>query len=313
MSRRFLVFKRGGSPLKNLKKIGLIGLGKVGTALAFILLEKGYLVKGVIGPNRRFKDERLSQSGIELIALEKMVKEVDCLFITTPDRVISQIVDSLQGLKCNFQAVLHMSGTLTSEILSPLRSQGILIGSLHPLQSFADIDGAIKNLPGSLFTYEGDQVLADWVKRLVEMMGGSLTILPNLETKALYHTGASIASNYLIAILFMATECLRKAGFSGDKAKEALLPLMQGTLNNMSELPLADALTGPISRGDIEVVNKHILSLNKHLPEMIPIYRSLGSLLAHIAYQSNQLTKKQYRELISLLDGRINDGHNHSS
>jgi predicted short-subunit dehydrogenase-like oxidoreductase (DUF2520 family) len=91
--------------------------------------------------------------------------------------------------------------------------------------------------------------------------------------RPLYHAAAVVASNYLPVLLALAARLLVHAGVDEDDAVPALLPLMRGTLDNVAELGIGPALTGPVARGDIETVRLHL----RMLPEReARLYRDLG-------------------------------------
>jgi len=281
--------------------VGIIGLGRIGAAMAVSLERCGYLVKTV----RRDQSSRhaVLSTGqeFEVITLAQAARETEVVFITTPDDAIEETARRLAEIGTKCRAVLHMSGSLSSEILDPLRKAGVMTGSLHPLQSFPTLERAIENLPGSYFTYEGDPSLIFWVSTLVERFGGILKILPSPEAKAIYHAGAVIASNYLVALAQLAIDCLAQAGFDPEDARAALLPLMKGTMNNLMSLPPGKALTGPVCRGDIGVVESHLKALRQELPEAFKAYCALAPVLARIAMQSGKITDRQYEQLLELL------------
>ncbi len=284
-----------------MKRVGIIGLGRVGSALAYTLRDYGYDVAVVSrrvspGEMAAVKDKK-----IQAVSLTQVLQEAELLFIATPDGIIGEIVTKLQDYRLEGKAVLHMSGAHSSALLVPLREQGALIGSLHPLQSFATVEQALENLPGSYFTYEGDQLLLEEVRLLVEKWGGVLKILSSAETKVIYHAGACLASNYLVALAWLGVHCLNYAGFSEEEAREALTPLMQGTVNNIARLPLTKALTGPISRGDLEVVRNHTRVLAAELPEVNQIYCFMAPFLGKLALEGQNITVETYRELLQML------------
>ena len=179
---------------------------------------------------------------------------------------------------------------------------------LHPLQSFANHESALKNLPGSYFTFEGDTCLEAWIKELVKDWGGKLKILPSRTSKIIYHAGACIASNYLVALFKLSLDCFQQAGFSESDAREAILPLMRGTFNNLSTLSPALALTGPISRGDLEVVKGHVASLERELPSVLPSYCTLAKVIGEMAFASGRLSPEQYQDLINICTGGMSHG-----
>lgn len=285
-----------------MKTIGIVGPGRVGKALAHLLTEQGYSLMAV-SRLEECKSEVIQGSRIVYTTLRELGQEADLIFITTPDAVIAQVSDKLAALQLKAGSVLHCSGSLSSEALSSLKVTGVKTGSLHPLQSFATLEQALLNLPGSLFTYEGDEGLLDWVTGLVRTWGGTLKILDNSREKTLYHAGACLVSNFLVTLADLGIESLRETGFTEQEARTALVNLMRGTLNNLSSLTAEEALTGPISRGDAEVVSNHISTLKRCLPEVEFVYRALTPATAGIAYRSGRLSPCRYKEILNLIGG----------
>lgn len=290
-----------------MRNIGIVGLGRVGTALALSFEKCGYTVYAATKGTSQGKVS--GEGNYMLDELSLVVQKAEVLFITTPDSVIDTIAQQVADYsEINLKAVLHMSGALPSDILSPLKRRGVAVGVLHPLQSFASHECAISNLPGSHFTYEGDSCLEQWIVDIVKGWGGKLKILPSSASKKIYHAGACIASNYLVALFKLSLECFQQAGFSEIEAREAILPLMRGTFHNLSNLPPESALTGPISRGDMEVVKGHITSLARELPSVLPSYCTLATVIGEMAFASGKLSSEQYQNLIKTCKGGMTHG-----
>lgn len=267
---RFFIFE-GVDKLK----IGFIGAGKVATVFGWYLKSKGF---DVIGYNSRTAEsaERAARAtGTESLTLYDIVKKVDALFITTPDGAIEEVVELISdeiGFR-NRQTVVHMSGALKSSILAKAKNQGASIFSLHPMQSFADFEKSKKEIKDTFFTYEGEGEESTLLE-LLDTMGNCYTKIEP-EHKSLYHAAACISSNYLVTLTSMAFETFNVIGFSEKEAIKVLTPLMKGTLNNIENLGIEKALTGPIVRGDAKTIEGHLDKLKeyKHLHKN---YSSLG-------------------------------------
>jgi predicted short-subunit dehydrogenase-like oxidoreductase (DUF2520 family) len=284
------------------KWVGIVGLGRVGSALAFSLQHLGY---EIVVASRRFSPGQkavIRDRQFAVVSLAEIGRKADLLFLATPDGIITKIAEKLaQDRQLAGKGVLHLSGAHSSKVLEPLRKTGAFLGSLHPLQSFANVEQAIENLPGSYFTYQGDEALLGEVAKLVQDLNGFLKILQSPESKVVYHAGACLVSNYLVALASLGVRCLSEAGFSEEEARRALTPLMQGTVNNIAALPLTKALTGPIVRGDLAVVRNHLKALSAELPEVRQAYRVLSPLLGKLALEGNNIKAEVYEELLGIL------------
>ena len=140
------------------------------------------------------------------------------------------------------------------------------------MQSLANPVTGAERLSGSWFAVSGEHEAITVSRRLVARLGGTPLTVP-IERRPLYHAAAVVASNYLPVLLALAARLLVLAGVDEDEAIPALLPLMRGTLENIAELGLAPALTGPISRGDVETVRLHLRALPDREAR---VYRDLG-------------------------------------
>jgi predicted short-subunit dehydrogenase-like oxidoreductase (DUF2520 family) len=286
------------------KKIGIIGVGKVGTAVGVLLKQAGY----EIGFIADIDPERVKAAQRELggVTGEKegaaRSKEVDILFITTPDRLINDVAAEISrkgGIRAG-QIVVHMSGSLTSDILEPVRKYGAFAASLHPLQSFADFHQAKKNIPGSVFCLEGDEPALAELKKMIGIFGGEQLSIPK-QQKVLYHAGAVVASNYLVTLLWASVLILKEIGMKEKTALRALLPLVEGTLNNVKALGVPAALTGPIARGDAPTISEHVDALKEKIPELLDFYRVMGKLTVEAARHNKSAPEELLEKIKTIL------------
>jgi len=283
---------------------GIVGTGIVGTALAVQLHRAGHECVGV-HTRSIFSYERFrTYLNKEQLSLAGLLAEADWLFITTQDASIRSVAEQLarEGIGRPGQSWIHCSGSLSSQVLrvNPHVPEHCL--SLHPLQAFADVESALKILPETHFGVEGDD--EEQGQSIVRDLGGiPHRLRPG--SKTIYHAGAVMSSNYLVVLASLAVEFFAQAGIPPDEALESLLPLMKGALQNLEELGLPQALTGPIARGDVEVVKKHLAQLPLKSTE---IYKTLGLSALELAIAKKELTGQYYpkeaqQELYRLLGG----------
>ncbi|KTC68794.1 Rossmann-like domain protein [Legionella birminghamensis] len=278
----------------------LIGSGRLGTQLAYALIHSG---KGKLLSvfNRHFSSTeesiRILGAGTAISDLRKLAP-ANLHFITTPDAAITHIVQQLQeaGPVLKGSVVVHCSGVLSSEVLAPLHALGCYIVCLHPLKPFPRQLPDAEIFEGCYCSIEGDSEAIDILSPLFLNLGARLfTIQP--EQKMLYHAAAAIASNYLVTLADVAGKCMQQAGVGDDLAKEVIVSLMQASLSNISKADSsAEALTGPIARGDIQTVKQHLQAISDPLVQAL--YRKAG--LATLEFASLNEQKKQ--DLRSLLE-----------
>jgi predicted short-subunit dehydrogenase-like oxidoreductase (DUF2520 family) len=282
-------------------KLGFIGAGTVGTALAFRLTRQGYQIAAVASRSRD-SVERLIQtvgSGQIYPAPQGVADNADLVFLTTPDDAIPNIVNTVRWH--SGQYLVHCSGADSLDVLEPARMVGAQVGSFHPLQTFASIQKAIDNLPGSTFALEAEGSLLDILKEMALSLNGRWIKL-GAGDKAAYHTAAVMTSNYLVTLVKMATDLWGSFGIPREEALQALLPLLKGTVNNLENLGLPNALTGPIARGDIGTVQIHLNALKDSAEGIIPAYCQLGLQTVPIALAKGKINENQAHELTNILN-----------
>lgn len=280
------------------KKIGIIGAGVVGTAIGVVLHDKGYEVTGVYDIKPESTKPLADRTACEVCANpEDVARSADVLFITTSDSAIQTVVDTLADRKAvrRGQTLVHMSGAQSSEILDKAKDFGAQVLSVHPIQSFASPDRAIENLPGSVFSIEGDRLAYDVAVCIVETLGGEYFFIDR-KSKPLYHAGACVVSNYLVTIIDFGVKLLESTGIPKSMATRALMPLVNGTLKNIENIGIPKSLTGPIARGDFSTIVKHLDCLEEMAPDLTELYSWLGYHTAKIAEEKGSIDVNAMRE-----------------
>jgi predicted short-subunit dehydrogenase-like oxidoreductase (DUF2520 family) len=256
-------------------RLGFIGAGTAGTALAVQLSQRGYPVVAVA--SRTFASAQGLAGKVPECQAYEMPQQVadaaELVFITTPDDAIAGVVAKLRWGAG--KTVVHCSGVASLDILEPARQAGAQVGGFHPLQTFASAQQAIQNLPGSAFGIEAEGELLDRLAKMAQAMEGDWVQLQG-EDKVLYHAAAVFACNYWITLMRVASELWGHFGADSSKAIKALMPLLRGTLLNVDSVGLPNCLTGPIARGDLGTIEKHMAALEKEAPEFLTLYRELG-------------------------------------
>ena len=282
------------------KPIGFIGAGTVGTALGAKLSEVGYPVAAVADVSReaaeRFAtfipEARIFPSAQDLVDATPFV------FVTTPDDLISKVVAEISWE--DHHQVVHCSGAASLDVLEPARRSGAEVGSFHPCQSFASVEQAIRNLPGTTFAIEASSPLKETLARMAEDMGCSwITLSPG--DKALYHAAAVFASNYFVTVVGIAADLFGRFGIEPSRAIDVLMPLLEGTLRNIKNMGLPRCLTGPVARGDLGTVKRHVEALRQRAPEFLRAYAELALKAVPIAVAKGTLSERKARQLEEFL------------
>ena len=289
-------------------KLGFIGAGTVGTALAVRLSNKGYPVVAVSSRSQT-SAENLARTitGCRTLTSNQAVADTaELVFITTPDDAIAMIASEIKWHAG--QSVIHCSGADSTDILQPARKLGAHVGAFHPLQTFASVKQAIENMPGSTFTLEAEPPLVDILKDMATDLGGHWIEL-KAGDKIIYHAAAVIACNYLVTLVKLATDLWQTFAIPPQHATQALLPLLRGTINNIDTVGIPRCLTGPIARGDSGTIKKHLDALQEKAPGLLGTYRELGLQTIPIALAKGRINKQQAQELQTILREKSNENN----
>ncbi len=246
-------------------QINLIGAGRVGQTLGYLLVQSGEVALQAVMALSRHSAERAVQfigQGYYCATIAEL-PPAELTLITTPDAALEGVSRSLfenAPLRPN-DIVLHCSGAYTSEQLAIVRERGCLVASLHPVCSIAMPAVAIQSFSGTLCALEGDAEAVRLVSQLVTQCG-VVPFLVEKQQKALYHAGSVFAANYLVTLAEQACRCFQQAGLQEHLIKPLIQQLMHTSLVNVlqAEQP-AHALTGPMQRGDVATLKAHLAVL----------------------------------------------------
>ncbi len=286
--------------------LAFVGTGKVGSALAIRLHQRGYPVAAVFNRTGE-KAEKVARETGAVVARDPAgaARLAQVVFITTADGIIERM-DGLIGEGGGWhsgQTAVHTSGARRAEVLRLAREAGAHVLSVHPLQSFAAQEAALENLPGSWFALEGDEAAFDLAREMVRDLDGRVFQVVS-EAKPLYHAAACVASNYLVALMYLATGWFGDFGLGREDALAALWPLVRGTLNNMEWVGVAKALTGPVERGDTSTIAGHLAVLATRGGQEEDLYRRLGRYTVGVAREKGSIDEKAADQLTALFLGK---------
>ena len=286
--------------------LSIIGPGRVGTAIGVLAARAGYSIAAVGGRHMKRTVQAAQRIGknVRACTMPEAAKSANLVFITVSDDAIEQVCSDIANQNAFNQnsIVIHCSGALSSDILSTARNNcQCFVSSMHPLQTFPTVDCAVEKLKGTYCFYEGDEegfaVIENLAKRI-----GLQPVQINSSSKILYHTAAVFACNYLVALMDAAMKLAQLAQIDRSIAWSAFEPLVVSTIRNIAEVGPAQALTGPIARGDIETIAVHIEKLELVEPYLASIYRTMGRHTVNIAVRRGSITKEKANEIRNLLE-----------
>jgi predicted short-subunit dehydrogenase-like oxidoreductase (DUF2520 family) len=264
----------------------IVGAGPVATALAGALRLGGVPVLGLWA--RRAAPARLAGSVAGVAAFSSappdLLLETEVVILAVRDQVITEVAQMLlgTGLINTRHVLLHCAGAASArELLGPVADRVAGIGTLHPLSAIADGKISMRALKGTVFGVEGDDAGRTTAGKLVAAISGIVLPLDGTQM-ASYHAAAALASNYLVAAIDAAAAVLASTGVAPDKAAQALIPLAEGALRNIAAHGTTGGLTGPVRRGDLATVTRHLEAIRDR-PVLAEIYRVLARRAVEIA------------------------------
>jgi predicted short-subunit dehydrogenase-like oxidoreductase (DUF2520 family) len=282
--------------------IAVIGAGRVGTALAVLLEGAGHRIVGASGREAsRHRVERYLPT-TPFLPPAQAAGMAEVVILGVVDDLIEQACTDLvrAGGLAQGQTVVHLSGSMGLGALHEADEAGAQSLSLHPLQSFPDVDEGIARLPGSgVAVTAHHEGIAELGERLARDVGGFPFRLAD-EVKPLYHSAAVFGANYLVTVEAVAERLLRLAGITDPLP--LLAPLARTAFERTLALGAQAALTGPAVRGDAGTIGRNMAALSARAPEMVDAYAALARVAARIAEGSGALSAEDRRRLEEELD-----------
>jgi predicted short-subunit dehydrogenase-like oxidoreductase (DUF2520 family) len=269
--------------------VGVVGAGRVGTALAVLLAKAGHRIVGASGgPASRERVDRFLPD-VPFLQPSDVAAAAEAVLLAVPDDEIANVCAGLAdaGAFRAGRAALHLSGSASLEALGRAAAAGATAVSLHPLQTVPTVEAALARLPGSAMAVTAPSEEGyELGERLALDAGGRPFRLPD-ERKPLYHAAAVFCSNYVTVLAALAERLFTEAGV--DDPLTTFAPLSRAALDNAVEMGPREALTGPAARGDSGTVRRNLEALAAHAPEAVPPYVALARAALDLAERAGRL------------------------
>ncbi len=280
--------------------IAIVGTGPVGRALALAYVAGGAEVSVLVSRRQERAAEIARRTGAALGSADLgAALRADVVLFAVPDRALPEASARLDALATRSAALfLHTSGALPGDVLA---AGGRRTGSLHPLQAFPDIDDDARlaaRVAGAHWFHEGDG--SDACAAMVRVWRGTLhRLTPG--GKALYHAGAAMLSNHTVALFDSALAAFEKAGVARTVAHAPLAALLAGTAENLAAAGVPAALTGPIARGDVATIRRHLDALAAAAPQLVESYVAMARRTLVVARAKGSIDPAAASELDAIL------------
>lgn len=279
-------------------RIAIVGAGNLGTALAVSLRRAGYAIESVIARRRGASLKNAQGLAKQVGAVASVGPAADAraevIWFCVPDGEIARAARAFAAKgKWKGKIVLHSSGALSSDELDALRRRGASVASVHPMMTF--VKDSRPSLAGVPFAIEGDAAALRVARRIVNDLAGNAYPIGKKD-KAAYHAWGAFASPLFTALLATGEQVAAIAGVSHQEARRRIIPILLQTFANYAAFGAAGAFSGPIVRGDVDTVRRHLRALSAAAPA-----REVYSALARAALR--YLPAKRRRNLGSALQG----------
>ncbi len=305
--------------------LAIIGAGRVGSTLSQTLRWRGYTITAVYSRSVTSAARLAGKLHTEIArSAADAALSARLTFLTVPDDAITPVCEELaRGADLTGRAVVHTSGVTSAAALAAAKASGAWTGGLHPMLPIMDTELSprmtfsvpwVAEAPDVTFGVEAEaEPLRSWLAAIVKALNGVALWLRPGQDRARYHAAGVIASNYVVTLFAEAIGLLKTLDSGGDDSTDerilgqTLVHLVDHTLQNIKAVGTVQALTGPIARGDVGTVRKHLEALEQEDPELAELYRLLGRRTARLAAERGLDADKLKRIRESLEENHAND------
>lgn len=287
---------------KNKLNLVIIGAGKIAGTLVPSLLAVDCNISAVISRSKNSARELAEKNGIKIFSdnYADIPKEANFFILSVSDSAIAEAADQLAEADINFKSssFIHLSGSLNSSELNLLAAKGGKTGSLHIMQSFPDKES--RCVMGAYSAYEAaDEELEKTLLSLCD----DLKLHPfriDPANKFLYHLCGGYASNFFAAQFYFLRKNFSEMGIPEDKMYDIFLPMIRSTIWNIEKLGWVKSLSGPVERGDVNVIKGHLEAL-KGDGVQLKFYAAGSLALLETAKEKGSITAEKYAEIKEVL------------
>lgn len=287
-----------------MKTLNIIGSGQLAKTLGYLFNKhRRYKIQHIY--SRTFAKAQLAQKFLacgEAVSCLQEFKPADAFLLAVPDDQLQHV--SLQLAKYNLikknDIVFHCSGALSSSELFLLAEQQALVASAHPIKNLSNPEIDVKNFAGIYCSLEGDEKACSILEKDLRAIGAEV-IKIKAEQKLLYHAAIVMASNYLVSLLEISLKTFQTIEIDQATALNLLQPIISSVCERIFAVGTHKALTGPIVRGDVNIVKEEINALKNSSAEIADLYQSLGKIALDITKKNSSLPEDVIKKFIEIL------------
>lgn len=288
------------------KRLAVVGAGRLAEALCWLLADRpdGWRLTSLYArrQSRAAVLAALADATAAPDLATLLASRPEVILLAVNDDALGPLAEQLAGLSESARpaCVLHFSGSREAAVLAPLQQRGWSAASLHPARSFAEPCAAASAFAGTVCALEGDEQAVALAQQLVQAWQGTAIHL-DVASKRLYHAASVLANNLSVALLDAARQVATSAGLEPEACRRLLQPLAEQAVGNYFNRGASSALTGPLSRGDAEVVAGHLQALEDQDRQLAEVYRLLSRQALDIVRRQGNLDQAAIDRLERLL------------
>jgi predicted short-subunit dehydrogenase-like oxidoreductase (DUF2520 family) len=291
------------TPASSHLRFALVGAGRVGTAVAALLQGTGHEIVGISSRTSRSAKEAAARLGASAFDSVSSIPDADLYLIGAPDDAIASVARELAVSVPAGALVCHFAGSLGTGALTAISAARGRPCALHPVQACPDVDTAIARIPGSAWGVTCAGVVEDEIFRLIreDLEGDPVRVRE--KDRALWHAAAVVTSNGTAALLSVGESILAAIGV--DAPERVLGPLASGVVASARAAGGGGVtLTGPVVRGEISTIERHLAALEERAEDLVAPYASATRAILAAARQSGRVDTRAAKALGALLETR---------
>lgn len=290
-------------------KIGIVGCGKVGGVLGASFMQAGHEIVGVYTcSENNIERAQVLMPDVPILDIEQTVRASEIVFFTIPDDELAPTISGLAklGVFKQGQILVHTSGATTLEVFAPATQQGVIPMSIHPVMTFTGTSLDIAKLKNASFAINAPKLMIPIAQALVLELGAEPIEVPD-ENRGLYHAGLSHGANHMVTVLTQSMHMLQEAGI--ENPESVVRPLFEAALER-ALMQKAKGISGPVPRGDLDTIRKHLSALSKYnMTDIAQTYAMLTLETAKLCRENAVISGEKYDKIFELIKKFMGDSN----
>lgn len=255
-------------------RLGIIGAGRVAQAMGLAMSHQAPAPPVLWARDAARGAAAAARIGAVVADdLPALMAQSDRVMIAVADDALTTMVAQMAPMTTGRHAIFHVSGRSGVAVLQPLKQQGAAVAAIHPAMTFTgDPATEATRMAGARFALTADDGAMAGARAVVAALNGVAVTVAEAD-RALYHAALCHGANHLVTLIAGACAALRAAGV--DDPAALIGPLARAALDNGLARGM-DGLSGPLLRGDVDSIARHLTAIGDTAPDLMPAYRAMA-------------------------------------